>query len=247
MNPDINGLARLEERLGYAFQDLQLLKTALTHKSFINENPGLAGENNERLEFLGDSVLSLIVSNHLYKKFPNLREGELSKIRANLVNESSLANVAGGLGLGAYLYLGKGEEGTGGREKASLLSDALEAVIAGIYLDQGIRRAAQVVLKHFGDLIRTVVEQKDPFDYKTTFQEVCQERFGVLPEYHLSWASGPDHDRVFVMEISVNGEILGEGQGKSKKEAQQRAACQALERCKRRTKKKAPAGRRKEG
>ncbi len=229
MNPDRNDLSRLEERLGCLFQDQQLLQTALTHKSFTNENPCPGRENNERLEFLGDSVLSLIISQYLYRKFPELTEGDLSKIRANLVNENTLSAVAKEIGLGACLFLGKGEEGTGGRTKHSLLSDALEAVIGGIYLDRGIREVTRVVVTHFRKKIQKAVEQKQPFDYKTTFQEVCQERFGTLPTYTLTRTSGPDHNRVFVMELSVNGEALGIGSGKSKKEAQQQAAFFALE------------------
>ena len=232
MNPDPHGLSDLEERLGYTFDTADLLMTALTHKSFINENPGLARENNERFEFLGDSILSLVISNHLFKKHPELNEGQLSKVRANLVNENSLARVAGEIGLGDYLYLGKGEEGTGGREKASLLADAMEAIIAAVYMDRGLRSASQVVLRHFGEWIETVVQQKHPFDYKTTFQEVCQDRFGMLPDYRMRQATGPDHDRVFVMEISVDGKVLGEGSGRTKKEAQQQAACEALKKCK---------------
>jgi ribonuclease-3 len=230
MNPDVNGLALLEKNLGYTFENPRYLITALTHKSHTNENPGLGNEDNERQEFLGDSVLGLIISNYLYRKYPDLDEGALSKVRAGLVSENTLAGIAKKIGIGEFLFLGKGEEQTGGREKVSLLSDALEAVIAGIYLDQGFRTANRVVLKHFQELIPKVVGQKHPLDYKTTLQELCQERFSVLPEYVLSKASGPDHDRIFVMELSVNGTILGRGSGKSKKEAQQQAARQALER-----------------
>ncbi|NOY52176.1 MAG: ribonuclease III [Deltaproteobacteria bacterium] len=229
MNPELNGLSRLEKNLGVSFRHLPYLITALTHKSHSNENPGLHPEDNERQEFLGDSVLGLIISIYLYRAYPDLDEGALSKARANLVNETTLAGVARKIGIGDFLFLGKGEEQTGGREKDSLLSDALEAVIAGIYLDQGFRATYDVILKHFETLIPKVVEQKHPFDYKTTFQEACQERFGVLPEYTLCRATGPDHDRIFVMELSVKGEVLGQGSGKSKKEAQQQAARQALE------------------
>lgn len=232
MNPEVYGLSPLEEKLGYTFQDQTLLINALTHKSFANENPGLRREDNERLEFVGDAVLSLIISHYLYKKYQELNEGALSKIRANLVNENGLASIAAKIGLGTYLFLGKGEEGTGGREKVSLISDALEAVIAGIYLDRGMRSATQVVLAHFKDMIEEAVEQKHPFDFKTTFQEICQERFGRLPEYHLKRTSGPDHNRLFVMELTVNGEVLGVGNGRNKKEAQQQAAMQALEKIK---------------
>jgi ribonuclease-3 len=221
MNPDLRGLSRFEKNLDHTFQDRQLLITALTHKSFPNENPGLEREDNERLEFLGDAALSLIISQHLYKKFPELNEGELSKIRAHLVNENSLAKLAAKIDIGPYLFLGKGEEGTGGREKASLLSDALEAVIAGVYLDRGIRYVTSMVLAHFQEMIEDAVGKKNPFDFKTTFQELCQERFGILPEYHLTRMSGPDHNRIFVMELMVNGDVFGTGNGKSKKEAQQ--------------------------
>lgn len=237
MNPDTKGLIRLEEKIGHAFKDRHLLIAALTHKSFTNENPGLERENNERLEFIGDAVLSMVISNHLYKKYPELNEGALSKVRANLVNESSLATIAMKMGLGKYLFLGKGEEGTGGRDKGSLLSDALEAVIAGIYLDSGIRHVTQVVLNHFRDLIEMVVTQKHPYDFKTTFQELCQEHFGILPDYKLTQTSGPDHNRLFVMDLSVKGKVLGVGSGKSKKEAQQQAARQALEEFKKKFKK----------
>lgn len=232
MNPEVHDLSQLEEKLGYVFEDRNLLTISLTHKSFTNENPGLARENNERLEFMGDAVLSLVISHYLYKKYSELNEGSLSKIRANLVNENSLASVSAKLGLGTYLFLGKGEEGTGGREKLSLLSDALEAVIGGIYLDRGIRFATQVIIAHFKDLVQEVVEQKHPFDFKTTFQEICQERYGVLPEYHLTETSGPDHNRLFVMQLKVNSKVFGAGSGKNKKEAQQQAALQALEKIK---------------
>jgi ribonuclease-3 len=229
MNPDTRALSRLQEGLGYTFQDPGILITALTHKSFANENPGLQREDNERLEFLGDSVLSLIISNHLYRRHPELNEGELSKIRAHLVKETSLAAVARAIGLGEFLFLGKGEDGTAGREKVSLLSDTLEAVIAGVYLDSGLRAVTKVVLAHCRDLIEAALERKQPSDYKTALQELCQERFGVLPEYTLSRSTGPDHKRVFVMELSVKGEVLGAGSGRSKKEAQQEAAREALE------------------
>ncbi len=229
MNPDTRALSRLQESLGHTFQDPGLLVIALTHKSFTNENPELQRENNERLEFLGDSVLSLIIGNHLYRRHPELNEGALSKIRAHLVQVTSLAAVARKIGLGEFLFLGKGEEGTDGREKMSLLSDALEALIAGVYLDGGLRAATRVVLAHYRDLITAALERKDPSDYKTALQELCQERFGVLPEYTLSRSTGPDHQRVFVMELSVKGDVLGTGSGRSKKEAQQEAARQVLE------------------
>ncbi len=229
MNPNARALSRLQEGLGYAFQDPGLLVTALTHKSFTNENPDLHREHNERLEFLGDSVLSLIIGNRLYRRHPELNEGQLSKIRAHLVQETSLAKVARAIGLGGYLFLGRGEERTAGREKVSLLSDALEAVIAAIYLDGGLRAVTKVVLALYRDLIEAALERKHPSDYKTALQEFCQERFGVLPEYTLSRSTGPDHQRVFVMALSVKGEVLCSGCGRSKKEAQQEAARKALE------------------
>ena len=150
-------------------------------------------------------------------------------MRAALVNEKSLAAVARRLGLGAYLFLGKGEEATGGRDKDSILSDALEAVIAAVYLDRGMREAGRFVLAHFREPLGEVLAGGAPADAKTSLQEYCQERFGVLPEYHLAGSSGPDHHRTFIMEVRVHGELLGVGRGRSKKEAQQQAARRALE------------------
>ncbi len=216
----------LQEKLNYSFKNEKLLINALTHSSFANESrDGIS--SNERLEFLGDSVLSIIVSEYIYKQFPNLPEGELTKIRASLVCEKSLCLFSKEFDLGKYLRLGKGEEKGGGRERASILADAFEAVLAAIYLDGGFENAKRHVmrfikneLKHTGDEVFK--------DYKTALQEIIQKNPEESVMYILTGESGPDHDKVFEVEVRLNSNTIGKGVGKNKKQAEQSAAKEAL-------------------
>lgn len=219
----------LEKRLEYNFHQPSLLIQALTHKSYANENRlGMAGHN-ERLEFLGDTVLDFIISDFIMKLCPDSPEGELSKLRAVVVSEPNLFKVATRLGLGEYLLLGKGEEQTGGREKPSLLANAMEAIIAAIYLDAGLDEAYHFIRNNFENDIKAMVAGGMVYDYKTELQEACQSRFGELPKYTVVNETGPDHQKVFEVEIEAEGRALGKGSGKSKKEAEQHAAQTALE------------------
>ena len=217
----------LEERLGYKFKNINLLKNSLTHSSYANEVRG-GFSSNERLEFLGDSVLSIIVSEHIYNKYPNMPEGELTRLRASLVCEKSLCAFSRELGIGEFLKLGNGEDKHGGRERDSILADAFEAVLASIYLDGGMAAARKHVmntvlrdLKHHCD--------EDTFkDYKTTLQEIIQRNPEESVTYILIDESGPDHDKSFTVEVHLNSNTIGTGTGKSKKQAEQMAAKQAL-------------------
>jgi ribonuclease-3 len=219
----------LEAKLGHTFKDRTLLLQALTHKSYANENREEGSQHNERLEFLGDTVLDFIVSDLLMKLCPESPEGELSKLRSVIVSEANLSEAARSLGLGAYLLLGRGEEQTGGRDKSSLLANALEAVIAALYLDGGIDAAFGFVRRQFELDIREMATSGRTFDSKTELQEYCQSTFGELPAYTVTSESGPDHLKLFEVEIVAGGRPLGRGQGRSKKEAEQNAARIALE------------------
>jgi len=223
----------IQQAIGYTFKHPRLLEQALTHKSFVNEFKATGSQDNERLEFLGDAVLALIVSDVLAARFPDSTEGELSKRKARLVSEAVLARVARRLALGTVLRLGRGEELTQGREKPSLLADALEAVIAAIYLDGGLEEARAFTLRAYGaDLGETTGLDGFPIgeDYKTRLQEWCQRQFEVLPLYVVVRESGPDHQKIFEVELSIRGDIMGNGAGRTKKEAEQQAARQAFER-----------------
>ncbi|MCA1957514.1 MAG: ribonuclease III [Nitrospira sp.] len=222
--------------LTYRFHNRALLDEALTHKSYVNENRDKDVRHNERLEFLGDAVLSLIISEYLAARYPELREGALSKLKAGLVSESSLAAAARRLDLGAHLKLGRGEERSMGRKKPSLLADGLEAVIAAVYLDGGIQASRTFVLETLAEELRKVESmQTTPGrgDYKTRLQEWCQKRHQFVPQYRTLRETGPDHQKCFQVEVSVGGEALGIGEGASKKEAEQEAARLALERVER--------------
>jgi ribonuclease III len=220
-------LAMLEGALGYRFQRLDLLNQALTHKSYVHEQRD-HGQHNERLEFLGDAVLGLVISNHCYGRFVHLTEGELSKLRASLVNDSNLARIARRLDLGAFLLVGRGEEQTGGRTKASLLAATFEAVLAAIYLDSSLAEVHQVVLPCFQEEMDTVLNEGYK-DYKSELQEYTQEKCGCVPTYTVVREHGPDHDKVFEVEIAIRRQAQGCGTGKSKKEAEQNAARRVLE------------------
>jgi ribonuclease-3 len=218
----------MERQIGHRFNNAELLERALTHKSFANENRVPA--DNERLEFLGDAVLNLIVSEYLMRTCPDSPEGDLSRLRAAVVSEPALAVVARGIGLGAYLRLGKGEEQSGGRDKDSLLANCLEALIASLYLDAGKETSEAFVLRFFEETMKRTCTSRGTLDYKTEVQELCQDRLKQLPEYRIVSETGPDHQKQFTVELAVKGEVHGRGVGKSKKEAEQKAAKEALER-----------------
>jgi len=219
----------LERIVGHTFRDAGLLREALTHRSYVNEISDRAIKDNERLEFFGDAVLSLFVSRLLMDRFPDSREGELSRMRASLVGEEALAGIASSLGLGKYMILGKGEERSG-RERPSLLADAFEALIAAIYLDGGPEVIARLVDTCFLPLLELDAVDGPRKDWKSMLQETMQARFGVTPFYVLKETGGPDHAPFFVVEVLMDGDPVGEGEGRSKKEAQQQAARAALER-----------------
>jgi ribonuclease-3 len=220
-------LAKLEYALGYRFTRLELLNQALTHKSYVHERREPV-HHNERLEFLGDAVLGLVISDYCYAQFADRSEGELSKLRASLVNEHNLARIARRLELGRYLLMGRGEELTGGRTKSSLLADTLEAVLAAIYLDGSLAEVYRVVQRCFQDELATVLSTGLK-DYKSELQEYTQEKFGCVPSYIVVRESGPDHEKTFEVELVIRGRLQGVGVGKSKKEAEQAAARQVLE------------------
>ncbi len=223
------GLDEIQRRIEYRFRQPRLLLEALTHKSYLNEVRESKESDNERLEFLGDAVLDLVVSEYLLHAFPKAAEGELSKLRARLVSEKTLARVAKKIGLGEPLRLGRGETKTEGRSKPSILADALEAVFAGVYLDGGLEAASACVKTTFSDELASCDRSFAKGDFKTDLQEVCQRDFAMLPQYRTIRATGPDHEKLFEVEILIRGERYGVGAGLSKKEAEQMAAKQALE------------------
>ena len=216
----------LEKKLDYRFRDQSLLHTALTHSSYANENRSEGAVCNERLEFLGDSVLGVLVAGRLYHRQPEMPEGEMTRLRADLVCEQSLADVAEELELGQALRLGRGEEHTGGRKRPSILADAVEAILAAIYLDGGFEVAQRFVDRFV--LSRADAGKKNVGDYKTQLQELVQQRSGQVLTYPLLGEEGPDHDKTFTVQVALNGEILGVGRGRTKKQAEQAAARQAL-------------------
>ena len=221
-------MEKLEERLGYTFQNRRLLENALTHSSYANENKAKGESSNERLEFLGDSVLGMVVADHLYRNHPDLPEGDLTRTRAALVCEESLVEVAGQLELGQYLKLGRGEDAGGGRQRPSIQADAVEAVIAAVYLDGGIGSARKLITRFI--LTNNRREQEGVIrDFKTALQELVQRESGQVLTYHLLGESGPDHAKVFSVAVELNGKPLGAGEGRSKKEAEQAAAKAAVE------------------
>ena len=219
-------MTALEEKLGYEFQDRRLLENALTHSSCANESRGRLSSN-ERLEFLGDSILGMVVADHLYRNHPDLPEGDLTRTRAALVCEESLVEVAKELSLGEYLHLGKGEEAGGGRRRPSIQADAVEAVLAAVYLDGGIGSARKIIQRYI--LCREIEGLTRPRDYKTALQELVQRESGQVLKYRLTGSEGPDHDKRFFVEVDLNGTPIGSGKGHSKKEAEQMAAKSAIQ------------------
>ena len=218
----------LETKLRYQFQNPKLLDHALTHSSYANEHHLGSISSNERLEFLGDSVLGMIVADHLYRTFPDLPEGDLTRIRANLVCEGSLVLVAKEWDLGRYLKLGKGENACGGRSRPSILADAVEAVLAAVFLDGGLAHDRDIIQRFLLDRMEQV--NRASRDHKTYLQELVQRKSGQVLSYELIGESGPDHNKTFQMQVLLNGQPIGQGTGHSKKEAEQAAANAAIER-----------------
>ena len=220
-------MKKLEEKLGYEFKNSELLTTALTHSSFANEHKKSGIECNERLEFLGDSILGMITAEYLFRNEPGMPEGKMTRLRAELVCERSLVEVADELGLGEYLRLGHGEESCGGRTRPSIKADAVEAVLAAVFLDEGIEPAKKIVNKYILSKLKTGIPANR--DYKTELQEYLQRDGAKDISYKLTGESGPDHNKHFVCAVLVDGEHIAKGEGKSKKEAEQQAARNALE------------------
>ena len=217
----------LEAAIGYRFQNISLLQNALTHSSYANERWHDSLKSNERLEFLGDSILGMVVAEYLYRNFPDRPEGELTRMRADMVCETSLATVADKINLGEHLLLGHGEERFGGRKRASILADAVESVIAACFLDGGMDAAKAFVAQFV--LTEVPVKQLHNADYKTALQELVQQKKDQVLAYALVGESGPDHDKEFRVEVSLNGNVIGAGVGRSKKRAEQDAARNALD------------------
>jgi len=225
--PGERAYALLEQRLGYRFNDVGLLESALTHKSFVNENPNMGRHHGERLEFLGDAVIDLAVGHLVMRRFPAGREGELSIARAALVNESGLAALASDLGLGDWLFLGRGEDHSGGRKKASILADACEAVFGAIFLDCGYQQTFQVIEKLVGPRV-DALDDPGYTDFKTRLQERAQHFYKETPRYTLMVEVGPDHAKVFQVSVAIGERTFAISVGRSKKEAEQNAARDAL-------------------
>jgi ribonuclease-3 len=223
----VNEYEALEEALGIHFRDRFLLLLALTHRSFIYETQGEGKASNERLEFLGDSILAFISTDFLYRTFPDLSEGELTDVRATLVRTDTLATFAHDLALGKYLIMGKGEKNSGGGKR--VLASAFEAMLGAIYLDQGIETARQFLLPRLEPIALNIVNKRLFKDNKSLFQELAQARDGITPVYRLVNQEGPSHDRKFTVEVLLGEEVAGQGQGRNKQTAEQAAAHAALE------------------
>jgi ribonuclease-3 len=218
-----------EEYLGVIFKDKNLLKTALTHRSFSLVSGERTAQVNERLEFLGDTVLNFVVTDFIFNQFPQFPEGDLAKLRANLVNTNVLADIGSKMSLGECVLLGKGTELTGGRERISIIADCLEAIIGAIYIDQGIEFVRRFIINKFKSIILMSAESSVLADFKTNLQELTAQKFGLLPEYRVVDEEGPVHEKIFYVEVLINGRVCGKGKGKSKKKAEQEAAEEALE------------------
>ncbi|MFC1856827.1 ribonuclease III [Thermodesulfobacteriota bacterium] len=225
---ETRNLPKLEQQLQYTFKNRNLLNEALNHSSYVNEQSNPEIRDNERLEFLGDAVLNLVVGHILMQDFPNLKEGDLSRIRASLVNESRLADFARKVDLGAFIRLGKGEIQTNGQEKQSILANTYEAMIAAVYLDGGFDAAFRLIRTSCSSALETVSESEESLDYKSQLQEIVQITRKVTPKYRVVEESGPDHDKTFRVEAQV-AQTIAEGIGKSKKTAEQEAARKILD------------------
>ena len=221
-------LSELEKRLGVTFSNRDYLRTALVHRSYLNENPGFDLPSNERMEFLGDAVLELIVSEHLYHTYPDSPEGELTNFRSSLVNTVSLAEVSGRLGAGEFLFLSRGEEGSGGRQNQYILANTFEALLGAIYLDQGFEAANNFVHTHLMGKLAEIIEKQLYKDAKSTLQELSQEEISITPVYKVLSEEGPDHSKTFTVGVYAGSKQLARGTGKSKQLAEQQAASNAL-------------------
>jgi ribonuclease III len=220
--------SNLESKIKIKFKDKELLNTVFVHKSYLNEHKNEKIEDNERLEFLGDAVLELVTTEYLYNKFPNKQEGELTSWRAALVRGLHLANIAQYLELGAYLFLSRGEEKSGGREKGYILANTIEALIGAIYLDRGFKPAKEFISKFILTDLEEILKRGLHKDAKSILQEISQDKKGVTPEYKVVSETGPDHDKIFVVEAFLGDKKVGKGEGKSKQNAEQNAAEDAL-------------------
>ena len=221
-------LAHLEQRLGLSFTVKQLALTAITHKSYCNEHKDEPLQDNERLEFLGDAVVDLAIGHRLMERFPNAAEGELSKLRALIVNEEGLGRIGRSLGIGELLILGRGEELTGGRDKTSLIADATEAIIGALYLSDGMTSVMHFIDRVFADALEGVAMGRQGQDYKSLLQEEGQSLFKASPRYRVVGETGPDHEKIFEVEVSIGVEVFARSSGRSKKEAEQAAAKDTL-------------------
>ncbi|MBM4145263.1 MAG: ribonuclease III [Nitrospira sp.] len=222
-------ISHLENSLGYCFKDKKIFLEALTHKSFFHENPDKADAYNERLEFLGDSVLGFVVVEYLFLSDYNLTESVMAKTKSYLVKESVLSEIANTIFLGKYLRLGKGEEVTGGRTKRSLLADAVEALLGAVYIDGGYEKARSLIIRLFKEKIDAIMRSGEFHDFKTELQEKTQLLFSTIPEYKILRQEGAEHKKLFTIEVYIEGERYGAGTGKSKKEAETLAAKEALQ------------------
>lgn len=229
MNSNSINFEEFETSIGITFIDKDLIKKAFTHRSYLNENRSLKLEHNERLEFLGDAVLELVVTDFLYKKFPGKNEGELTALRSALVKSETIATAAEKVGMNSYLLLSKGESRDIGRARQYILANTFESVVGAIYLDQGYSVAGDFIAKQLFDQIDEIIENKKFIDAKSRFQEMAQEKSGFTPSYKLVKEVGPDHNKIFTVSVTVGEEEITEGEGKSKQEAEQMAAQQALE------------------
>jgi ribonuclease-3 len=221
-------LVALQKALGISFNNPPLLEQALVHSSYLNENPAITASN-QRLEFLGDAVLGLVIAQELYRRLPQSSEGKMTELRSLLVRGDALSHLARSISLGSYLYMGKGEEASGGRDKPANLAGALEAVMGAIFLDQGFNMARDFILKLMDKEIKKALSQGIAPDYKSQLQELIQARHQPAPTYQVIEATGPDHDRSFTVEVRLGDTVLGRGRGKSKKSAEEEAARSALQ------------------
>jgi len=225
----MNQLSSLEKQIGVTFKNKKILENAFVHRSYLNEHKSYPIPSNEKLEFLGDSVLSLITSMYLYSKYPSLHEGDYTEIKSSIVKTGSLADASRKLGLGMYLFLSKGEEEGKGRENTNILADCFEALIAAIFIDAGFDRAYEFVITYlFGEQLARIVDKKEYFAAKSKLQEVVQGKYKQTPLYKIQKEDGPEHDRTFTVVVSVRDKEVGTGIGKSKKEAEEKAASVAL-------------------
>jgi ribonuclease-3 len=225
----VTDVKEFQNIIGVNFQNMSLLEQALVHSSYINENPEYTLGHNEKLEFLGDAVLGFYVAEKLYKDYPDTNEGQMTKFRAALVSRDALARVTKSIRLGDFLYLGRGEESSGGRHKKANLAGALEAVIAAVYLDRGENETRDFILRILDKEMKRIDRKDIIIDYKSRLQETIQSKYQTAPGYRLVSEKGPDHDKTFTVEVIVNETVLGRGTGKSKKEAETEAARFALE------------------